>query len=501
MDRILLGWAEEDITPKKRIRLMGQFYERVSEYVETPISVTALAVECSGDSAVFCSCDLLEVKESLMENIRKKLSEAGAFGLGLDVSKVLLSAIHTHNSYVYSNDDDYSSSSTLSLLRCLLPGQQNDYKSLVDVSADGIMSPDEAEELISSRIVSAVMRAWRGRAPSFIKYGFGRVPIANCRRVVYDDGTAKMWGDTDTPNFCELESGTDTGMELIYTFDERKKLTGVVVNTSCPAQVLEHRSFVSSDYFGKTKAMLREKFGKDINLLALVGAAGDQCPRDLIRWVEPETPLNDPNIVRMNPKPRLAGPSMFDIPGCVKTAKRVYDEIVSVHEEIDSSPLIGRAEFSHISEVVQLPLRRVTHGEYMNALKIIDDFSKSASKIDYRYNASLHIYAGTIIRYRHQQNHEFYNAEMHFIRLGNAAFVSCPFELFLDYGNKIRARSPAALTFIIQLACGSGGYLPTARAERGGHYSAYVSSGNVGHEGGELLVRKSIETLKSFWKS
>ena len=151
--------------------------------------------------------------------------------------------------------------------------------------------------------------------------------------------------------------------------------------------------------------------------------------------------MNDPNIVRMNPKPRLAGPSMFDIPGCVKTAKRVYDEIVSVLEEIDSSPLIGRAEFSHISEVVQLPLRRVTHGEYMNALKIIDDFSKSASKIDYRYNASLYIYAGTTIRYRHQQNHEFYNTEMHFIRLGNAAFVSCPFELFLDYGNKI---GPAA---------------------------------------------------------
>jgi hypothetical protein len=88
---------------------------------------------------------------------------------------------------------------------------------------------------------------------------------------------------------------------------------------------------------------------------------------------------------------------------------------------------------------------------------------------------------------------------MHFLRLGNAAFVSFPFELFLNYGNLIRAMSPAESTFLVELACGAGGYLPTAKAERGSHYSAYVSSGNVGHEGGELLVRKAVETLRNFW--
>ena len=49
---------------------MGQFYERVSEYVETPISVTALAVECS-ETCGFLLLRPVEVKESLMENIRK----------------------------------------------------------------------------------------------------------------------------------------------------------------------------------------------------------------------------------------------------------------------------------------------------------------------------------------------------------------------------------------------------------------------------------------------
>ena len=58
--------------------------------------------------------------------------------------------------------------------------------------------------------------------------------------------------------------------------------------------------------------------------------------------------------------------------------------------------------------------------------------------------------------------------EIHVIRLADIALMTNPFELFLDYGNQIRARSLAAQRFLVQLACGSEGYLPTAKAERGG---------------------------------
>ena len=163
------------------------------------------------------------------------------------------------------------------------------------------------------------------------------------------------------------------------------------------------------------------------------------------------------------------------------------------------SALISRAEFRHRAEKVALPLRRVSGEEYRKALEIIDNFAKDASDFDYRQNAALHVYAGTIVRYRYQQNHDLYSAEMHFLRLGDVALVSFPFELFLDYGNKIRARSPAASTFLVELCCGAGGYLPTLRAERGGHYSAYASSGKVGLEGGEFLVRHTLEILRDLW--
>ena len=102
-------------------------------------------------------------------------------------------------------------------------------------------------------------------------------------------------------------------------------------------------------------------------------------------------------------------------------------------------------------------------------------------------------------RFEDQETKNIDEIEVHIIRLGNIAFATNPYELFLDYGNIIRARSYAQQTFLIQLSCGAHGYLPTEKAERGGHYSAYVSSGVTGHEGGDILVRKTVAEINGMF--
>ena len=79
----------------------------------------------------------------------------------------------------------------------------------------------------------------------------------------------------------------------------------------------------------------------------------------------------------------------------------------------------------------------------------------------------MHVFAGTLARYDVQQNMDMFDIEVHFIRLGDIAFATSPFELFLDYANRIRARSLAKQTFLIQLCCDSCCYLPTEIAEKG----------------------------------
>ena len=498
MSQIKFGWSEKSLLPQgKKVDLAGQFYERITDVVEDELFVTALAMDCGGDAAIFCACELISTSHMLLETVREKLQARA----DIPAEKVIISAIHTHTAPVYARRSDSIGTGTrgLSALTDLLPGVK--YERLESYEGDDLFEGEEAHDFIASRIAEAAIEAWDNRKEGLYATGFGRAAVGMCRRVVYDDGSAKMWGDTSFANFETLEAGNDSGIELIFTYNTDKTLTGVIANVACPAQVLEHRSFISSDYWGKVKKLLREKLGDDIFLLSLCSAAGDQCPRDMIRWVQPETPINDPNIVRCDPVVRGADPSMFDLSGCKKVARRIKDEILYALEEV--TEYVSDTTLSHTAYTLDLPLRRVTVAEKEKAAEVIARFAEAnyGKTINFEDKARMHIHAGTINRYTLQQKYNTFPIEVHNLRLGNIAFATNPFELFLDYGNKIRARSPASQTFLIQLCCGSWGYLPTKRAEEGSHYSAYVSSGYAGHEGGDLLVRKTLTELNKLFEA
>ena len=59
--------------------------------------------------------------------------------------------------------------------------------------------------------------------------------------------------------------------------------------------------------------------------------------------------------------------------------------------------------------------------------------------------------------------------EINILRIGDIVMATNPFELYLDYGMRIKARSPATQTFLVQLANGSNGYLPPAVLRLVGH--------------------------------
>ena len=60
----------------------------------------------------------------------------------------------------------------------------------------------------------------------------------------------------------------------------------------------------------------------------------------------------------------------------------------------------------------------------------------------------------------------------------------------------MKTRSPALQTFVVQLT-GPGTYLPTERAVAGGGYSAIAESNEVGPDAGQILVEKTLQTIKA----
>ena len=190
---------------------------------------------------------------------------------------------------------------------------------------------------------------------------------------------------------------------------------------------------------------------------------------------------------------------MFDLAGMRKTGRRIANEIIDVYNDgLDEAQ--KDVPFVHEVHNMQLPLRRATLAEELAAKKAIQDYLQNKpGDVDFNDTAKLQVHLGILRRMELQERVETVDTEVHIMRLGPIAFATNPFELFLDYGNQMKARSLAEQTFIVQLACGTEGYLPTEKAEKGGHYSAFISSGIVGHAGGEQLVRETLQDIRNMF--
>lgn len=467
-----IGFAEKSITPEKPVWLQGQFRQRKSEFVETPVMACVMSVETDDEQLILCSCDLCVIHAPLVSLVRDAVSRITD---EIDVSKIIMFATHTHTSLLYSNE-----SLGLNVVEKYLP--EGTYLKKEDMDDPEVLSPGECEEFLAQRISEAIVSSWNNRREALQGREYGSAVVGYCRRVVYADGSAAMYGDVANMNFMNLEGGSSSDVELLYIFDTDKNPMGVLVNVPCPSQVVEMKSFISSDYWGKTRNMLKERFGEEFCVLGMCSAAGCQAPRDILRRKQGNCSF------------------MSEIEGTVEIGKRLSEVVISRFDEAQKNA--WSAKVIHESTVIDFPVRRVTPAEYREAARVFKEYVNEQNKAEYTFRDMRDLYylGGAMKRYEEQRENLIFSAEVHFVRFGDIAIATSPFELFLDYGLRIKTQSPAEQTFLIQLACNCGGYLPTEKAEKGGGYSAFVASGKTGHEGGDLLVRKTLSVLDSMWE-
>ena len=179
MSKLYIGWSEVNITPDKKISLAGQFAERISEYVEKPLTATAMAVEAGGEQMVLVSADLVGVACNLVEAIRKNLEGNAA---GLDPMKVVFAATHTHTGPVYprhnrTNACTNSSNPFRTLLEEQLPPGKK-YVESAPISANPeIATDEEVYALLLDRLTQVTLEAWERRAPGAYTNAFGRAVV------------------------------------------------------------------------------------------------------------------------------------------------------------------------------------------------------------------------------------------------------------------------------------------------------------------------------------
>ncbi len=168
---------------------------------------------------------------------------------------------------------------------------------------------------------------------------------------------------------------------------------------------------------------------------------------------------------------QLRGLSRMD-----EIARRIAGAVSEAYEVV-LSDLHADPVLVHKVESIQLPMRLVTQEEYREAQQACEE-AKAAMAADPKASDQVYRrwkwYQETSDRFEAQQSnpHPTMEMELHVVRIGDAVICTNAFELFTDYGIRIKSRSPATQTLVVQLV-GPGSYLPTDKAVRGGGYSAH----------------------------
>lgn len=464
-----IGTATADITPPLPVALMGQFHLRIARQAETPISASVLVLENREgnqvlETSIMVSCDLVYISAGIRNGVREKVKKRLP---ALDVSKIVLSATHTHTAPVLEDESD-------------------DVSFLYNIPKEGVTSVSSYKEMFTDRVSDAIVKAWNSRTAGSVTWGLERAAIAYNRRAAYADGTTAMYGNTNKPEFRSLEGYEDQDINTLFFWDKQKKLIALGISVACPAQEVEGRSFLNADYWHPTREALRKKYGADLCILGWIGAAGDQSPHPMYRKKAEE---------RM----RVLGKfdRMEDIAGRINRAvDRTY--------EVVKKEGVSEVQLVHKTAKLDLPRRIITPEEYEDSKKVVAEadaeIKADARKKDQLY-AKMTWFGDVVKRFEYQKTNPAptYETEVHVIRIGDIVICTNQFELFTDFGIRIQARSKALQTFVVQLA-GPGTYLATEKAVAGGGYSAVCQSNMVSPEGGQVLVDRTLNIIDDLWK-
>ena len=502
MSRIRIGWASRDISTEQPLNMPGQFHMRISRGVLDPLTVTALVVENSGDIAVFLSGDFIDCRSNMLDELREAIRASHP---DIPAEKIIVNATHTHTGASHVNGIGAIS---------FTPGEEFRHDGVE------IASSEDYRHFLVGQMHDAICEAYEKRAEGGIAYGYGYAVVAFSRRVVYFDdlslrpgaiqdstsnvnGHVRMYGDTSDPDFSHYEAGSDAFVNLMFTFDEQDCLTGAVINIPYPSQNSEQETLLSADYWHDVRCAIRRKYG-DIFILPQCAAAGDLSPRQLhyktAQKRRYQLKYGDIETQAVNKKEMI---NRLDI---AQRVSACFDEVYSwARKEI-----IRDAQVAHEVRYIDLPKRMVTDEQYAQAQKgfaSVQDaaFTYDKTPLENLKNNSIIMskrgrYRRILNRYEKQKTEPTLSMEMHTVRIGDIAFATNQFELFLDYQHRIQARSPFIQTFVVQLTAqpnhDNGTYLPTERGLWGRGFGASVYDNQVTPAAGQMIVDETVKSLK-----
>ncbi len=431
---MIAGVSRVNITPETDVWMDGMIREHRSVGVHDPIFARALVL--AENSAVENSCAIVSVEVCGLDGeFTQQVRMLASESTGILTNNIIIAATHTH-----------SGPATI-----------------------GFFNPREEDYLtgLKEKIVEAVIQAYRSLKP--VKAGVtsgSETTISHYRRLLAHNGHVVMNWEPHQPEDIVGPLGEidpEVGVLKISSEENSEGIVCILFNHAGHPNVMSGDNYlISGDYPGLAARMLEEEFG--CIAMFINGAQGTMD---------------------------IDGLRDRDWEGVERTGKALSGAVKTTLNTIEISP---GTNLRTASIKYTVPTRKITENELAWAesiLKISQGRIKSmADGVGDDYKAQLY-------KKLYDRKEMEVTINQTCIALGNSVLISFPGELFTEIGIRIKAESHFARTYIIGLANGEIGYVPTRKAISEGGYA--VDTREVGEEAEEIIVSQSLTLLEQVY--
>jgi hypothetical protein len=437
------GAATSNITPELGTLVVGGFAPYPAQHVHDELSVRCLVLDDGQTKLALVVCDLLGLHRSVSVEARRLIQEA----TGIPPQNVLISATHTHSAGTALGKSRYVNHQVL----------------------------DDYQRFVARRIADGVRRAVNLLRPAEIAFGTVDVPeqVHNRRwRMRAGSVPPNPFGKIDqvstnppvaSPDLIEPAGPVDPAVSILALREPGGRLISVYCAYSLHYVGGTGPAHISADYYGMfCEALKRMQPDGDPPFVALLanGTSGD---------------IN--NIDRRTQRPgRQPYQQMRDV--AEDLAQKVHGALGALSWQ-DRAPLEARFRELPIAwRTIEPELLTWAADVEARAPQVpggnIPVGAKWATTPEFVQRLS---YAGRVQLLA--QTTEPAQVPLQVLRIGNAVIGTSPCETFAEIGLEFKRRSPSRNAFLVSLAHGYIGYLPTPRHFALGGYETWPGTNSL----------------------
>lgn len=440
------GASTSNITPPLGMGIVGNFIVPEAEYIHDELHTRALVLNDGQTTLVFSIVDNVGVPREVYDAAKAIIHNK----FKIPVENMMMSAVHNHSA-VNAHGRTWG----------WHPGEPL----------------DDYQRFLAKRIADGVQSALTNLRPARISWGGVNAPEhVFSRRYLMKDSVMSPFGfkeivkmnpGTSNPNVLKPVGSTDPEVSFIAVESLDGKPMALLANYSLHYVGGVPKGHISGDYFAAFADKIQELLGADRQDPPFVGIMSNGTSGN----------VNNIDVMKQFPvnARRFAPYEKINY-----VANDIANKVYGVYKNLDFKSWVS---LGALQTQLRLKVRHTTPEIQRNIEKI----KNKSPETDYLFYRLEDVFVQRA-KVEDETYPDSIDVTVQAFRIGDLSISAAPFEIFAETGLEIKKRSPFGKTFVIELANGHLGYLPTPEQHKLGGYETWFTVNRAQEDASEKLV-------------